>query len=811
MADKGEVVSIDGHKLTITNLDKVMYPATGTTKRDVLDYYSRIADVLIPHASNRPATRKRWVHGVGTVDEPGQMFFEKNLSDSTPAWVKRREIEHSDHTNEYPLVNDRATLAWLAQIAALEIHVPQWQFGRTGTRKNPDRLVLDLDPGPGVGLLECAEVARFARAILQDMGLEPMPVTSGSKGIHLYAALDGKQTSDDVSAVAHELARALEADHPDLIVSDMKKSLREGKVLVDWSQNNGSKTTIAPYSLRGRERPMVAAPRTWRELASKSLEQLDYTQVLSRVKRRGDVLAELTAGHLEALEPTAERLAGFDRLEKYRSMRDGAKTPEPVPAHTPGESDGATFVIQEHHARRLHYDFRLEHDGVLVSWALPKGVPTDRKTNHLAVQTEDHPIEYGSFEGTIPAGEYGAGEVTIWDAGTFELEKWRDGEEVIATLHGEKHGSHRYALIHTGSGSGKSENNWLIHLMEDADAAPPPKKSPKKSPNESPKKTSKKRSALPSPMLATLGNEAAVTDDERWSFEMKWDGYRAIAEVEGGEVRLRSRNGNDLTSTYPELAELARATSGDAVLDGEIVALGRGGAPDFSKLQSRGGLTKKADVEKARTSTPVRFMVFDILAVDGDPVVRSSYDERRELLERTVKPRGVIDVPPAFEGDLEAAIDSSRALKLEGVMAKRRDARYTPGRRTDAWVKIKHHSTQEVVVVGWRPGKGSRAQRIGSLLLGIPDGDGVRYVGRVGTGFSEKDLDALLPRLRRLERVTNPAEDVPGADARDANWVRPTLVGEVEFAEWTPTGRLRQPSWRGFRPDKSVKDVVVER
>jgi bifunctional non-homologous end joining protein LigD len=481
-------------------------------------------------------------------------------------------------------------------------------------------------------------------------------------------------------------------------------------------------------------------------------------------------------------------------------MRDGAKTPEPVPADAPGESDGATFVIQEHHARRLHYDFRLEHDGVLVSWALPKGVPTDRTTNHLAVQTEDHPLEYGSFEGTIPAGEYGAGEVTIWDAGTFELEKWRDGEEVIATLHGEKHGSHRYALIHTGSGGGKNENNWLIHLMDDADTAPPAKE-----------KSAPKRSALPSPMLATLGTEGSVTDDENWSFEMKWDGYRAIADVSGGEVRLLSRNGNDLTSSYPELAELARAIDGDAVLDGEIVALGRGGAPDFSRLQSRGSLTRKAEVEKAAKATPVRFMVFDILEREGESVVKRSYDERRELLEHTVKPRGVIDVPPAFEGDLESAMDSSRALRLEGVMAKRRDARYSPGRRTDAWIKIKHHATQEVVIIGWRPGKGSRAQRIGSLLLAVPDADALRYVGRVGTGFSEKDLDALLPRLRRIERVTNPAEDVPGADARDANWVSPQLVGEVDFAEWTPTGRLRQPSWRGFRPDKNVGDVVVER
>jgi bifunctional non-homologous end joining protein LigD len=442
------VVSIEGHRLKLTHLDKVLYPETGTTKGDVIAYYSAVALAMLPHVANRPATRKRWVDGVGTANEPGAMFFQKNLSDGTPSWVIRRSLEHTDHSNEYPLVNDLATLTWLAQIAALEIHVPQWQFGRNGARHNPDRLVLDLDPGPGVGLAECAEVARLARAILKGMGLDPMPVTSGSKGIHLYAALDGAQTSDEIAAVAHELARSLAADHPDLIVSDMKKTLRDGKVLVDWSQNNGNKTTVAPYSLRGRMRPTVAAPRTWRELESPGLRQLELDEVVKRVARRGDLLG------------------GVDRLAAYRGKRDAAKTPEPVPTARAKNTNGRSFVIQEHHASHLHWDFRLEHDGVLVSWALPKGVPTDFRRNHLAVQTEDHPLEYGSFAGDIPHGEYGGGHVDIWDSGTYELEKWREGEEVIATLHGTKHGSRRYALIHTG-GDGRDDQNWMIHLMKD--------------------------------------------------------------------------------------------------------------------------------------------------------------------------------------------------------------------------------------------------------------------------------------------------------------------------------------------------------
>jgi bifunctional non-homologous end joining protein LigD len=456
MAAAKERVRVAGRELTLTNLDKVIYPEAGTTKADVLAYYAAVAHVLIPAAYNRPATRKRWVNGVGTAEKPGEVFFQKNLEDSAPGWLPRAAITHKDRTIHYPMVNDPATLTWFGQINSLEIHVPQWQVDSHGSQLNPDRLVLDLDPGEGAGLEECVEVALLARTILQDVGMDPVPVTSGSKGIHLYAALDRSQTSEQISAFARELARALEADHPDLAVSDMKKTLRKGKVLVDWSQNNAAKTTIVPYSLRGRATPMVAAPRTWEEIGSPGLKHLDYKEVMRRVQDGTDPFAAVV--HAD----------GDPRLGKYRSMRDPAKTPEPFTG-APGSGD--TFVIQEHHASRLHYDFRLEHEGVLVSWALPKGVPESSGKNHLAVQTEDHPLDYAGFEGTIPKGEYGAGEVTIWDHGTYELHKWINGREVIATLTGSEGGglggTRKFALIHTGRGQGKdSEGQWLIHLMD---------------------------------------------------------------------------------------------------------------------------------------------------------------------------------------------------------------------------------------------------------------------------------------------------------------------------------------------------------
>ncbi len=813
-----EVVDIDGRRLKLTNLDKVMYPATGTTKAEVIHYYATIAEVMLPHTRGRPATRKRWVHGVGTETEPGEVFFQKNLDSSAPDWLHRGTITHKTSTNTYPLVDDRATLVWLAQIASLEIHVPQWRFGRNGQPKNPDRLVLDLDPGEGVTLAECAEVARFARDVLTDMGLDPFPVTSGSKGIHLYAALDGRQNSDAVSAVAHELARALEADHPDLVVSDMKRAIRAGKVFVDWSQNNSAKTTIAPYSLRGRLHPTVAAPRTWKELASKDLAHLDFEEVLRRVKRRGDPLAELSAGELD--DPHA---AAADRLTAYRGKRDASRTPEPVPDEVPHSTTGRTFVIQEHHARRLHWDFRLEHDGVLVSWALPKGVPTDTGTNHLAVHVEDHPLEYGAFEGDIPHGEYGAGHVDIWDAGDYDLEKWRDGKEVIVTLHGSHggglEGDRRFALIHTG-GDGKADQNWLIHLMKPTDTKDADAKDARaKTSASDTKRDSTPASGAPAsrasapaiaPMLATLGSAKDIFEESDWAFEMKWDGIRVIATVSDGRLALTSRNGIDQTVSYPELQELVDLVGDhEAVLDGEVVTLDARGRPDFGLLQTRMKLTRPHEVEAAAKRAPAHFMLFDLLELDGTTLVKRPYDERRDALQKLVRPRkgSSIQVPPAFAGDLEHAVASSKELGLEGVMAKVRDGTYTPGRRSRTWIKIKNHRDLEVVIAGWRSGNGRRSNTVGSLLLGFPDGDGLRYVGRVGTGFTDAELDDLMKLLKPRARKTSPVTDVPSLDARDAHWVRADLVGEVEFAEWTPTRRLRQPSWRGLRPDKAVADI----
>lgn len=790
MPSAAQVVEVDGRRVRLTNLDKVLYPETATTKGEVIAYYTAVAPRMLPLLADRPVTRKRWVDGVGTTDAPASAFFAKQLEPGAPEWVHRMPIDHSGGAKDYPLVSDLPTLVWLAQVASIELHVPQWRFNPDGERQNPDRLVLDLDPGPGADLALCAHVARLSRTILRDIGLDPVPVTSGSKGIHLYSRLDGAQTSDQASAVARELARAIEADHPDIATSTMAKAARGGKVFLDWSQNNGSKTTISPYSLRGRAHPTAAAPRTWEELDDPDLRQLRFDEVAERIEQGPDLMADFA--------PQTNTAA----LGPYLSKRSAAKTPEPMPQAVSPAREGSLprFVIQEHHASRLHFDLRIEHDGVLVSWAVPKGVPDAPTRNRLAVMTEPHPLEYLTFHGEIPRGEYGAGTMTIWDTGTVEIEKWRDDEVIGTFAGGGPLGTARLALIRT-EGSGE-KSSWLLHRMKDRTESRATRTSSPLTRDDSSMR----------PMLAESGTPGLARSLRApWS-EIKWDGIRAVGTWRDGRMRLHARSGTDITARYPELTAdgAPHFASRGAIVDGEIIALDASGLPSFSLLQRRMHLTKAREIEREVVRTPIAYHLFDLLRLDGHDLTGFPLRDRRALLETLgAGADAPVIVPPVFD-DLDAAMQTSRDLGLEGVVVKESGSVYRPGSRSGSWLKIKHTRTQEVVIAGIRPGKGNRSNGIGSLLLAIPDADGLRYIGRVGSGFDDRTLRDLDTRLTPLRTSVNPLHGVPAPDARDALWLKPIVVGEVEFANWTPDGVLRHARWRGLRPDKSVAEIIVE-
>ncbi|MGH3065178.1 MAG: DNA ligase D [Gaiellaceae bacterium] len=460
-------------------------------------------------------------------------------------------------------------------------------------------------------------------------------------------------------------------------------------------------------------------------------------------------------------------------LDEYGQRRRPGKTPEPF-GRVSAVSERPRFVVQRHAARRLHYDLRLERDGALASWAVPKGVPLRRGERHLAVHVEDHPLEYADFEGTIPAGQYGAGTVEIWDRGGYELvEEKRDGGLTVR-LHGERlDGVWTLVPAHLDG----DPKNWLLLRKDGASEA----------------------DARYAPMLAT--STESLPTGEGWVYEPKWDGFRALVTVAGGEVRLTSRNGNDLTERFSEVARAAKIgiRAADAVLDGEICALDEQGHSRFSLLQEGGGT--------------LALVLFDLLELDSEPLADEPLRERRRRLEALVKKGGQVLVSPQFD-DGDALLAAARAQELEGVVAKRVDSRYRPGRRSTDWHKLKLRRTQEVVVVGYTRGQGRRAHGFGALVVAVHDAGGLRWAGNVGTGFGDDEIERLRSVLRPLERSDSPLAEtprMPRVRRSDVVWVEPRLVAEVEFAEWTHEGRLRAPVYVRMRDDRAAGDVRRER
>lgn len=467
------------------------------------------------------------------------------------------------------------------------------------------------------------------------------------------------------------------------------------------------------------------------------------------------------------------------RLAKYDAKRDFSRTPEP-------RAEVQRFVVHEHHTRRLHWDLRLEHDGVLLSWAVPNGIPQDPAHNRKAIHVEDHPLSYLDFHGEIPAGNYGAGTVEVWDRGTYEAEKMRDGE-LIVVFHGDRLRG-RYALFRAGP-----EPDWMIHRMD------PPAHPLQEMPTDL------------TPMLAT--SSSMPSDQRGWAFELKWDGLRALLFWQPGRLRIESRNGNDLTSTYPEIRGLAQQLgSHEAILDGELVAFDEHGSPNFELLQSRMHLSSPSAIRRQAVQVPVIYVIFDLLYLDGQVLTGLPYKRRRELLEDLKLHGSSWQTPANHTGQGCQLLELTAARGLEGLIAKRLQSVYSPGIRSQDWLKIKNFHRQEFVVGGWLKGQGSR-ESLGALLLGYYERQRgrslLRYAGRVGSGFSDRQIEDLTAMLAARARNRSPFS--LGQPPAQAHFVKPELVAEIEFSGWTKQGVLRHSVFKGLRDDKSAKDVLLER
>ncbi len=512
------------------------------------------------------------------------------------------------------------------------------------------------------------------------------------------------------------------------------------------------------------------------------------------------------------------RTAAARSLERYNSMRDFGLTDEPSGQVHPTES-GHSYVIQKHAATALHYDFRLELDGVLLSWAVPKGPSLSPKDRRLAVQTEDHPVDYRDFEGTIPHGEYGGGPVIVWDRGTWEPigdphEGMKKGRLELV-VHGEKlHGKYMFVRL-AEKESDRGKKNWLLikrgdeHVREGAEAEIV-KRMPEsvlsgRTIEDVKAGVPAKAKAVPlpafgkiAPQLATLVDHVPTHGD--WVYELKYDGYRAITTLDEGEVRIASRNGKDWTDHFPTIAEaLSHVRAKTAVFDGEIAYVMDDGRTDFQKLQN--ALSGAADASR------LVYFVFDLLHYDGVDLTTEPLEVRKDKLRTILAGEG----PPLKLGDHVRGngvemFEQACKLGLEGIIAKRADKPYRAGRGPD-WVKVKCQKRQEMVIVGSTAPKGKRTG-IGALLLAVREGGAYRYAGKVGTGFSQASLDDLTKRLAKLTVKEPPVVGAPRM--RDARWVKPELVCEVRFTEWTRDGSLRHPSFEGLRDDKKPEQVVRE-
>ncbi len=754
----------------LSNLEKVLYPEDHVLKAEVIEYYLKLAPTILNHLKGRALSLVRYPDGIY-----GEQFFQKHRPDWTPDWIDYKRLGQ-ERTKEYIVAREEATLVWLANLACLEIH----QIHSFSEKSDlPDYIVYDLDP-PEDGSLELKKLVGIAfdlKEHLERYNYHPFVKTTGGKGLHIVTPIDARYSFEECFQTAKKIASDFINKHAETTLH-IKKEARKGRVLVDIYRNRPSQTIISAYSLRGRAGATTSTPITWDELETmKSLSDWNLKTTLNRVLTEGDAWEQIRGWavplHTDKRVVVAKALPQNDRhktpeqLSEYEKKRDFNKTPEPLTSE--GESMGNRFVIQRHHASHLHYDLRLEQDGTLKSWAIPRGMPPAPGVKRLAVQTEDHPLKYLNFEGEIPKGEYGGGMMWVYAQGRYEITKEKKNGFYFRLAGKEISAEYRMHLM-----KGKE---WLLERVDhpQLDFFSKPLK----------------------PMLAESSKRVPIGD---YYYELKWDGIRALVYLNEGQLRIYSRNQNEITSQFPELHCPEDAFRiNNAIFDAEIVCLDPDGKANFKKVIKRLMSKKNFDYESKRS--PAYCYLFDCIYMDGRSLTGDPQERRKQWLVDSVR-KGETNyrVSESIE-DGNEFFEASKLMGLEGIMAKEKEGRYVIGKRSSAWIKVKVKETKDCLIIGFTQGEGDRQRYFGSLQIAEKVGEELIYRGRVGTGFDDNQLKLLTTQF--IDLVTNQRGiEVEVHEEKKTVWIRLHLRCEVEYSMITENGTFRDPVFKKLLDSK---------
>lgn len=771
MAKKSQWTQVGKRKLELSNLEKVLFPQEGITKAEVIEYYLKIAPTLLQHVKGRALTLIRFPDGVG-----GENFYQKNRPDWAPDWIEF--VTLGKEKKDYILATEPASLVWLANLASLELHQ---LHSRKPDFEHPDYMVFDLDPPEGYDFSRVVSLALDLKSYLETFGYTCFAKTTGGKGIHVCCPIEPRWDFHTVFEAAQAIAQPYTERNVKETTLQIKKEARKGRVLIDIFRIRSGQSIVSPYSLRGRHGAPVSMPLTWEEIAVlKSPMEYSIVNAVEKVLTDGDAWEGMDAYAVEIHThrktkiskakklPVSRKHKTPEQLEAYEKKRDFKKTPEPG-AHVM-EGSGTSFVVHRHHATNLHYDLRLEKEGVLKSWAVPRGLPPYPGVKRLAVQTEDHPMKYLTFDGEIPKGQYGAGEMWIYALGKYQITKDKKDGFYFRLSSKEVNGEYRIYKI--------KAKEWLLERVDTPQV--------------------NYIHDIIEPMLS--GSAVKPPAGLNYLHEIKWDGIRAIISLEDGQVRIRTRNHNDVTKQFPELAQADkafRATCG--LFDAEIVCLDKSGKADFKKVIHRLMSNGETTIQKLSRTSPVHCYIFDCLYLDGRTLLNEPLVKRREWMRDAIKPETPYRVSEAVE-DGDALFEAAREHQLEGIISKDKDGRYLPGKRSDLWLKIKVRNTRECYILGYNPGKGNRSQVFGGLHIAEKEGEKFTYRGKVGTGFDDTLIKEIYKQLKALKEIKKPISDKVMDEAISV-WVEPVLIAEISFSMITKDNQFREPVFVRLRPD----------